>query len=290
MISIIIIVKNDRRIALLLKKLSKIQKPEPYKILVIDASSGALDDIKTKFKNVEWIYFINTTGKKITIPEQRNLGIKKAKGDILIFIDSDCVPTDEWMTEIIKPIRINSESIVAGKVEFSDEKSLHNLEAEKQHKTLYLNEAPTMNIAISADVFKNVGDFDRDFACGEDVDFLWRAIQAGYKIRYAPRAVVFHDVGDFKNELRRMYVYGKARVDLYRKHRYRMKYFIGSEIFKVSYPLFFMFLPLTFLFPYYPLIALLLLFNNRVTLPYKMIVLKTFYGAGMLKQIILPMR
>ena len=86
MISIIIPVKNDRRIEITIKDLLKIPKPEKTEIIVVDASEGNLDDIKKKFPKVRWIYFHNKTGKKYTFTEQINLGLKNIRGDLIAFI------------------------------------------------------------------------------------------------------------------------------------------------------------------------------------------------------------
>ena len=94
MILIIIIVKSDSGIENILKKIIKIPKPEKSWDFGnrFDASEGNLDDIKNIFPSVRWVYYHNKKSKKITIPEQRNLGLKKAKGDIIAFIDANCIP------------------------------------------------------------------------------------------------------------------------------------------------------------------------------------------------------
>ena len=69
--------------------------------------------LKFRFPKVRWIYFHNKTNKKITIPEQRNLGIKKARGDIIVFIDANCVPRKNWLVELTMPIFKDNENIVA---------------------------------------------------------------------------------------------------------------------------------------------------------------------------------
>jgi uncharacterized pyridoxamine 5'-phosphate oxidase family protein len=56
MISVIILVKNDREIKNVLNEMFNIPKPEKTEILVVDASEGNLDDIRKKFPKVRWVY------------------------------------------------------------------------------------------------------------------------------------------------------------------------------------------------------------------------------------------
>lgn len=293
MVSIIIIVKNDRRIQNLLYALQVQIKRNPhltFEILVIDASEGRLDDIKNTTPFAKWINFVYKGEKKITIPEQRNLGIKKAKGEFIIFIDSDCIPENEWLTEIITPLQSEQEDIVAGKVIFSDKHSSHHIEVEKNIDRKYLDEAPTMNLAIKSKIFNIIGEFDTDFSCGEDVDFLWRARKAGFKIRSNPQAVIYHDQGNIVNELRRMYVYGKARPKLYRKHAYRYKFFLGNDLLTILYPIYLFFIPFAFIFPTYLLISVIIIAKYIRNHPERLILFKIMYGSGVLKELVFPTR
>ncbi len=36
--------------------------------------------------------------------EARNCGVKQAKGNLLIFTDSDCLPIQDWLEVIVKPL------------------------------------------------------------------------------------------------------------------------------------------------------------------------------------------
>lgn len=45
----------------------------------------------------------------------RNAGLKHAKGDILVFIDDDCVAHKEWLQRLVEPFfEDNSIGIVGG--------------------------------------------------------------------------------------------------------------------------------------------------------------------------------
>lgn len=287
MISIIIIVKNDRRIAFLLTELKKINKPEKTEVIVVDASKGILQDIKEKFSYVQWIDFVSNTTKKITIPEQRNVGIRHAKGDIIVFIDADCKPDENWLISLIQPIRDESELMVAGVVNLDDQHSMHNLDQKKKLDKMYIDECPTMNVAIKKDLYEEIGMYDENFQFGSDMDLCWRARKAGYKIRLQEKAIIFHDLGSIKHDMRRMYFYGKARPKLYRKHSEKWRYFI-HELHVMFYPLYFIFLPVTFIFTLYPLLLLFPVLKYRNQNPFKTILMKTVYGTGFLNTLIVP--
>jgi hypothetical protein len=85
-----------------------------------------------------------------------------------------------------------------------------------------------------------------------------------------------------------MFDYGKARVDLYKKHSYKLRIFIGNEMLYIFYPLYFIFLPVTLIFPYYPLLILIPIIKYIKKQPLRLISLRSMYGLGVLKQILLP--
>jgi len=288
MISIIIIVKNDRRIENTLKKLFKIPKPEKTEILVIDVSEGYLDDIKNIFPSVRWIYYHNKKTKEITIPEQRNLGLKKAQGDIIAFIDADCVPDNNWLIELVKSISNEVKIIVAGSIKSIGKKTTWDVGEERKNYKKYLVEASTNNIAFKKEMIKEVGFFDEKFSSGEDVDFTWRATDLGYKIRYNKNAIIYHDWGNIKQEIKRVFGYGEARVRLYKKHPHRWKNLFGYNITVLIYPLYIIFLPLTFFWPYYPLLILVPIIKNIKRNPLKITFLNLIYGFAVLKELFFP--
>jgi GT2 family glycosyltransferase len=287
MISIIIPVKNDRRVEKLLIKLIKIPTPEEIEILVIDASEGSLDDIKKMFPSVKWIYFYNKTSKKYTFTEQVNLGLKKAKGNLVAFIDADCIPDKNWLIELAKPILTWGEDYVTGKV-----KSLgipfHDKEWEKLNKVVYRTEAGSANSIFKKEIIKKIGYFDEQFEAGSDIDFTWRTTDLGYKIRYNKDAIIYDNWGNLQQEIKRAFRYGEARTRLYKKHPHRWKNLFGHDMVTLFYPLYIIFLPLTFFWPYYPLLILVPMIKNIKSQPLKVVFINLIFGFSVLKELFFP--
>jgi glycosyltransferase involved in cell wall biosynthesis len=116
MISIIIPSKNNPQLEGTLESLKKVKKPEKTEIIVVDASEGELGYIKKKFPKVRWIDFHNKTDKRVTIPEQMNLGLKKSKGDKIVVVVSDCLVEKNWLKKLIKPLNKEKEFFLVGSI------------------------------------------------------------------------------------------------------------------------------------------------------------------------------
>ena len=174
MISVVIIVKNNNNLSNTLKALLEIPKPEETEIIVVDASGRKLDKIKKDYPEIRWNYFINIKEKKITIPEQRNLGLKEARGEIVVFIDADCIPDNDWLIEIVNPIYNEGEDVVYGFIKTSGQESIWDIEKIDIYSKDYLTEASTANLAFRKSILKKVGFFDESFYYGSDTDFSWR--------------------------------------------------------------------------------------------------------------------
>lgn len=252
MISIIIIVKNDRRIERVLAKLQDMKSSKPFEVIVVDASEEKLDDIKKTYSFVHWITYVNRD-KSRTYAEQRNIGIKKAKGDIIAFIDADCIPEDEWIDNLIKPIYSEKEAFISGSIKPIDKNNAHI----EEHYPRYRDECETMNMAVTKKLVEDVGLFDESMEGCEDSDFCIRAREKGYKIRFQKSAVVYHDWGGVMQNIKRSFNGGKDRASLYFKHPKLLFSLTINNIYTFYYIGFILFLPIAFIFPPYILILFL---------------------------------
>ena len=83
-------------------------------IVVIDASSGRLDHIRRAHEPaVRWLDFERPAGVRVSIPHQRNAGVRAAEGDIIVFTDAGCRPFPGWLDRLVTPLRAG-ETVTAG--------------------------------------------------------------------------------------------------------------------------------------------------------------------------------
>lgn len=128
----------------------------------------------------------------------RNRGLLNAKYEYIAFTDSDCEVDQNWIKNIVEPLKNNSVGIVGGKIlskrpcnkieEYGE--MIHDQQsAINKYVPPY---AITMNWASRISVLKELGFFNEELVRGEDSDMSRRIYQAGYKLAYNPDAVVYH--------------------------------------------------------------------------------------------------
>jgi cellulose synthase/poly-beta-1,6-N-acetylglucosamine synthase-like glycosyltransferase len=259
---------------------------EPCEIVVVDASGGRLDDIGARHAGtVSWLPFCPPADRRISIPQQRNAGVRAANGDVIVFTDAGCTPEPRWLASLVAPLRAG-EHVTAG-VTFSSSGrgGLYDRTADELAAECYLPECPSINMAFRREAFDAVGGFDERFAYGSDIDFSWRLNDAGYRIRRVADAVVRHDWGSWRRQVKRSYSYGKARARLYRKHRGRLKTVLRTDPMVVVYPAFLLGLPLTLVFPLYPALLLIPAWRNRSHGWLRVLVDHLTFGLGVLAEL-----
>jgi GT2 family glycosyltransferase len=284
--AIVIINKDDAGLADTLSAVSTVgaNVAVTLETIVVDASEGRLDWIRDRFPEVRWLSFTPRTDKP-TIAEQRNHGLNASNSDIVVFIDASCIPAPGWLDELLRPMLHEGELIVAGRHRSAGRLKIRDEAATFIQGQTYLREAPTINMAVDRAVFRNIGGFDETFAYGSDVDFSWRATQAGFRIRASPQAIVTHDWGGYWAEAKRSFRYGRGRYRLYRKHTRRVREALAQDLPAFIYPVFLLVSPLALVRRWILLLLLVPLIKNRRHRPFLTVADHLIYAAGILAEI-----
>jgi glycosyltransferase involved in cell wall biosynthesis len=92
------------------------QTRSPEEVIVVDNDSGdTTKDVVFQFKNSLNVRYV--LEKTRGIPSARNTGIKTSTGDIIVFMDDDCVADKEWLHYLELPfLRDPSIGIVGGEI------------------------------------------------------------------------------------------------------------------------------------------------------------------------------
>lgn len=137
----------------------------------------------------------------------RNGAVREARGSVLAFIDSDCVAEPEWLEEGVRAL--DRFDFVGGRVKVlvDDPRRMTDAEAFERvfafdFKTYILRKGFTGsgNMFCPKAVFEKVGGFKAGVS--EDVEWSHRATGMGYRLGYAPRAVIGHPARRTWPELR----------------------------------------------------------------------------------------
>ena len=131
--------------------------------------------------------------------EARNRGARHASGELLVFIDLDCIPPPHWLHQIISHFDDPQVAGVGGGVRFQT----HNYwniadnfswfhEFLDTHPTGIRQLLPSLNITIRKELFFSLEGFSETLPTGEDFDFTSRITNAGYRLLFDPLAWIMH--------------------------------------------------------------------------------------------------
>jgi len=127
----------------------------------------------------------------------RNGGAALATGRLLAFTDSDCRPDPDWLIHGVSAL--SDHDFVGGRVRVvvDDVETMTPTEAfeyvfafNNQRYVTREGFTVTANLFCPRDLFEKVGGFR--VGVSEDVDWSRRATEAGYRLGYAPDAIVGH--------------------------------------------------------------------------------------------------
>jgi cellulose synthase/poly-beta-1,6-N-acetylglucosamine synthase-like glycosyltransferase len=170
---------------------------------------------------------------------KRNLGIKHAKGELIGFTDDDCIADPDWINRVIPHFADLAVAGVQGKTIIPRPDRLDSAFYRAAH--LSRPGYQTCNIFYRKKALKEAGGFDERFteSSREDSDLAFTILKRGYKIGYAPAAVIKHPVPKNNSwDLIKSAKRGLSDPLLFKKHPALYRKNIGS-VFSRSYKLFY---------------------------------------------------
>ncbi len=211
------------------------QEYKNFEVIIVDATfNDSVEQVAGKFNDQISLQYIYRKG--LGISESRNLGVENAKGDYVVFIDSDCIVPPKYFSEIEQFLKTNKADAfggpdAAGETFTPVQKAMNyvmtsflttgGIRGRKKRVSKF--QPRGFNMGISKKVFLEVGGYS-GMKVAEDVDLSMRIHKGGYTTALISDAYVYHKR---KTSLYKFYVqmfmYGKARIDLILRHREALK-------------------------------------------------------------------
>ena len=177
--------------------------------MVVDQNdSGSIEATVRDFDS-GWTTLRRVTTLPRGVSHARNLGWRSTTSSIVAFTDDDCVPAEGWLAAVEQALGHDATlDATTGRVLGlgPDTHGLHAVSSRTDQRdrtfsgrTMPWHVGTGGNLAVRRDALERVGGFDPRLGPGspgeaaEDLDLVYRLLASGSRIRYEPRALVYHE-------------------------------------------------------------------------------------------------
>lgn len=224
-----------------------------FEVLVVDQNNdNRIKFIIEKYTSLRLIYLKSELG----LSKARNIGLKKAKGDIVCFPDDDCTYPSVLLSNVKNFFEKNDYDILMGKtIDLKTGKIVagHNSLIEQRLSTFYtLGSSTTLFIRNNQKIL-----FDERFGLGsiygseEENELIFRLLKNGFKGYYNPNIdYVYHPPSDLDfNDIKRVKIRSIGLGAFIAKYLFSIEgffYFLKYNIFRTLLGSFFFLIKLDF--------------------------------------------
>lgn len=250
-LSIVVLNYNTKYLTLkciesLEKVFSKELKDERVEIILVDNNSS--DGSVKEFEKHKSIVLIKNK-ENYGFGKGNNIGALKAKGEYVIFLNSDTEVLDKGFLEMINFMRENDNvGILGGKLFFPDGKiqkstgnfynliglSLMLLGIEKRESPKKIKEVDWVSGAcmmIRKELFEKLKGFDENiFMYMEDVEICYRSKRLGFNTYFYPGVKVLHKERASSNKSFAILNIYKGVDYFYKKHKSSTEHFVAKTL------------------------------------------------------------
>ena len=214
----------------LLKSISKQKRDVDFEVIVVEDGSQVKSDLLVKeyeiFLNIKYFYKENSGPG-----DSRNFGVKKAKGDYLIFLDSDCILPNDYLQKVSLGLKNNFTDAFGGAdkahssftewqkaINYSMTSILTTGGIRGSEKVRNKFQLRSFNMGISKKSFLKIKGFSKQ-RFGEDIDLTYRLWEVENTTQFLPEAFVYHKRrATWKQFFNQTFNFGAARPILSYKY------------------------------------------------------------------------
>lgn len=177
-----------------------------------DGTGEYLSNLCKEYKNIEVI----SNSENLGFAKGCNQGIRAAKSKFIVLLNNDIVVTKGWLSNLIQEAQMYPDVGIVGSrllypnsniiqhigVKFAKVLDYHPYHYSKLRDQKYVPEAEISTdyncvtfacVLIKKEVFDKIGLLDEEYINSyEDVDFCIRAREAGFRIRYCAKSILYH--------------------------------------------------------------------------------------------------
>jgi len=230
-ISVIIPVRNDAEVLRrCLESLRKVDYPkDSLEIIVVDG----LSNDNSRAIAVSYGATVITNDKKIVAPA-RNIGYAAATGELVAYIDADCVVDSGWLAKSVKYFDDPRVGGVSGPTLASPDSTLFEKAVEvifnlsesfgvtahrrRIREIVQTDDLPGCNAIYRKSALDKVMPIDEHFVAADDSWISFRVRGAGYVLWFTPDVILWHyHHNPPRKFFYRMYRYGISRLQAGKK-------------------------------------------------------------------------
>jgi cellulose synthase/poly-beta-1,6-N-acetylglucosamine synthase-like glycosyltransferase len=196
-----------------------------YEVIIInDGSKDNTEEVLREYEEKAPCMFIWDTQENQGIAIATNSGISRSKGDFICFTGDDCIPETNWIEQLVNGFNNDTIGAVGGKVLSYQTNSpvqqfIVDAKMLDQESFIKRNTLITGNAAYRKQVLVDIKGFDSFLIACVDLDISIKTQILGYKLKYIPDTIVYHDhPATVKRLFFQQYRNGKGFVQLHRKY------------------------------------------------------------------------
>jgi len=214
-----------------------LQTEKDFEVIIVeDGSAKPCKDVCDKYSGKLDIhyYYKDNSGPG----QSRNYGAERARGEWLIVLDSDVVLPSGYLAAVSGQVGSGKPADACPFSAWGGPDAAHPSFTAVQKAISYSMTSffttggirggkgkkldkffpRSFNMGIRREVYRELGGFSK-MRFGEDIDFSYRIVEAGYKTALLPDAWVWHKRRtDFRKFFRQVYNSGIARINLTKRH------------------------------------------------------------------------
>ncbi|MFD0351604.1 glycosyltransferase [Kitasatospora aburaviensis] len=219
LVSVVIPARNaETTIAAQLEALCRQTYQGPWEVVVVEngSSDGTRALLRCWRQRMPQLRVVDCAEAR-GVNHARNLGCRHAHGDFVLMCDADDVVAPGWMAGLVDALR--TDPAVGGALErrlLNGPVALAARPPKKSDALLdtfgFLPYPAGANCGFHRELWNRLGGFDESYRYGgDDTEFFWRAQLAGYRLAFAPHAVVHYRLRDETRAIaRQFYGYGRS--------------------------------------------------------------------------------